>query len=268
MFPMRDHPVSGSVRWRWRSPAALTALLTALLAACATAPEATREPDAEAAPQGRSADAPPWSVVTLPGKRPTRYSHVRRDGRAVIEARAQSSASMYRQRLDVPPEQLGTLEFSWWVPFLIPGADLLDKDRADSPVRVVLAFDGDHRRLSPKNRMMFELAETLTGETPPYATLMYVWDNRQPLESTIPGGRSDRIRKIVVDSGADGLNTWRRHRRDIAADFQRAFGEAPGRLIGVGVMTDSDNTGAVAQALYGAVVFHQPDGRVLKRIND
>lgn len=235
-----------------------------LVTACGTTPASAPVAALPAAAGAEQA----WSVVTLPGKRATRYTHVRQDGRSVIEARAQSSASMYRQRVAVEPGALGTVEFSWWVPHLIADADLLDKDRADSPVRVVFAFDGDHSRLSAKNRMLFELAETLTGETPPYATLMYVWDNRQPLESVIPGGRSDRIRKIVVDSGGAGLKSWRYHRRDIVADYQRAFGEAPGRLIGVAVMTDSDNTGSVAQALYGAVVLNQPDGSVLKRIHD
>ena len=55
------------------------------------------------------------------------------------------------------------------------GADLAEADASDSPVRIVLAFDGDHQRLNAGTRMMFELAETLTGEPPPFATLMYVW---------------------------------------------------------------------------------------------
>ena len=79
-------------------------------------------------------------------------------------------------------DQLGTLAFSWRVPALMPQADLSDRDSADSPARIVLAFDGDHRRLSAKNRTLFELAETLTGEAPPYATLMYVWDGHSALE--------------------------------------------------------------------------------------
>ena len=36
------------------------------------------------------------------------------------------------------------------------------------------------------------------------------------------------------------------------ADFA-AFGRAPGRLIGVGILTDSDNTGAGVEAFYGDI---------------
>lgn len=209
----------------------------------------------------------PWSSVLLPGKRATRYQHVQEDGRSVILAQSQSSASMYRQRISVAADQLGTLAFSWRVPALMPQADLSDRDSADSPARIVLAFDGDHRRLSAKNRTLFELAETLTGEAPPYATLMYVWDGHSALESVLPGGRTDRVRKIVVDSGPRQLNAWRRHHRDIARDFERAFGEPPGRLIGVALMTDSDNTSSAAQAAYGELTLTRRDGQV-SRLNE
>jgi hypothetical protein len=91
------------------------------------------------------------------------------------------------------------------------------------------------------------------GEEPPYATLMYVWDNRAPLESVIIASRTDRIRKIVVDSGPAQKAIWRLHERDIASDYQRAFGEAPGALISIALMTDSDNTRSTTRAYYGEV---------------
>jgi Protein of unknown function (DUF3047) len=213
-------------------------------------------------PQAGAALKGEWDSYALPGKRVTRYQHTTFDGRSVIRAQADASASMYRRRLQVEADQLGTIDFSWWVPALIKNADLTDRDAADSPVRVVLAFDGDVSRLPRKDRLMFELAETLSGHAPPYAALMYVWDNRATLETVVPGGRSDRIRKIVVDSGPANLRSWRLHRRDIVRDFERAFGEPPGRLIGVALMTDSDNTASQAQAMYGALKLTSPEGVV------
>ena len=59
-----------------------------------------------------------------------------------------------------------------------------------------------------RNRMQFQLAETLTGEAPPYATLMYVWDNHAPSRSTRAGARSDRVRKIVLERGDGNLRQW------------------------------------------------------------
>lgn len=203
-----------------------------------------------------------WHDVHLPGKARTRYTHTSEDGRQVVYAESESSASMLRRKVRVEPSDLGSVKFSWQVKQLIEAADLTDRDADDSPVRLILAFDGDHRRLSLRNRVMFELAHAVTGESPPFATLMYVWDNKAPIESVIHNPRTDRIRKIVLETGPRHVATWREYERDIAADFQKAFGEAPGPLIAVGLMTDSDNTRSAAKAWYGEVRIIANDGRL------
>jgi hypothetical protein len=204
-----------------------------------------------------------WSEWTLPGKRPTLYRYGVEDGRRIVLAEAVGSASMLRRQLRHEAGALHRVRFAWRVDQLVQGADLRQADAADAPVRVVLAFDGDHARLSLAERMRFELAAALTGEAPPYATLMYVWDNEAALESVIPGARSNRIRKIVVDRAHGQLGRWRTHERDVVADFRRAFGEEPGPLIGIGLMTDADNTGARARAAYGEVELIGPSGEPL-----
>ncbi len=160
---------------------------------------------------------------------------------------------MMRQTVAIAPENLGQITFAWKVPQLIPAANMGLRDHDDSPVRVMLAFEGDRSRLSMKDAMLSELARTLTGEEMPYATLMYVWCNSRALGSVIVSPRTDRIRSIVVDSGPSHLNQWRDHQRDIQADYELAFGEKPGALIGVAIMSDSDNTRTDVKAWYGAV---------------
>jgi hypothetical protein len=227
----------------------------AVLALCLAACESTPPEPAAAAPAKSNAT---WQPFVLPTKRETRYVHSVIDGRPVIQADADNAVSLYRRWLRIEPGNLGRLTFSWMVPKLIETADLSLQAAEDSPVRIVLAFDGDRSKLSFKNRMLFDLLEAVIGEEPPYATLMYVWDNRAPLESVILGGRTDRIRKIVVDSGAAQTSVWRFHERDIVGDFRKAFGEEPGPLISVALMTDSDNTRSTVRAYYGEVKFTGP----------
>jgi hypothetical protein len=80
--------------------------------------------------------------------------------------------------------------------------------------------------------------------------LGYVWDVKAPVGSTVVHPRSDRVRKIIVESGPAGLRQWRSYRRSVRDDFQRAFGEAPGPLLAVAVMTDGDNTGSTLFTRY------------------
>ena len=203
-------------------------------------------------------DKPRWQHYLLPGKTASEYSFARVDGRNVMAATAVSSASLLRQKIRIEPQELAQIKFSWKVPELIAMADLAVRENEDSPVRIVLAFDGDRSKLSPKNAMLSELAHAMTGEPLPYATLMYVWCNSRPPGTVITGGRTDRIRKIVVESGAVNLNTWLDYERNIRADFEKAFGEAPGALVGIGIMTDTDNTRTTTRAWYGQVSLASP----------
>jgi hypothetical protein len=229
-----------------------------VLGGCASVP-----PPEAAPPAAPSAELMPgWREFVLPGKRSTLYVPRWEDGRQVVHARADASASMLRRRVRIDSARLGRIEFSWHVATLISGADLTDADASDSPVRVMLAFDGDHAGLSPRNRMLFELAHAVSGEPLPFATLMYVWDNKAKPESVIASRRTDRVRKIVLESGGGGRGRWLHYRRDVRADFRRAFGEDPGALIGVALMTDSDNTRTSVEARYGEVRLFAPDGQL------
>lgn len=192
-----------------------------------------------------------WKHTPLPGKTATDFSFVQLDGREVAVASANASASMLRQPLRVEAAQLGKLRFSWMVPQLIAQADMALRQADDSPVRVVLAFEGDRSKFSMKNAMLSELSLTLTGEPLPYATLMYVWCNTRAPGSVIINPRTDRIRKLVVESGPQRLSRWLDYERNVRADFEQAFGEPPGALVGIGIMTDTDNTQSQARAWYG-----------------
>ena len=224
-------------------------------------PEATQAKDQDTATNWQPEDQIKWDLVKIPGKVATQYSVVRLSNRRSLMASASSSASMLRKDLRIEPEQLNALNFSWQIQKLIEGADMAHRDYDDSPVRLVLAFDGDRSQFSPKNAVLSELTHALSGRPMPYATLMYVWCNQRPVDSVIQNPRTDRIRKIVVESGAGRLNQWITYERNIRADYEKAFGEPPGALIGIGLMTDSDNTRSQAQAWYGPIQLIASKGK-------
>jgi len=239
--PLKCHCPPGPFGWR-RGLLVLSALA---LAGCAARLEPLSSPEG-------------WQVQLLPGKSPTRYRSVTKDGRPVIEAQSEQSASLLRRKLH-PPQPVPTeVVFSWRVDALMPQASVADSEAEDAAARVIFGFDGDRSRLSARNRVLFELAETLTGEVPPYATLMYVLDPVLPVGTIVVNHRSDRIRKIVVDSGTQHLGTWREHQRNLSEDFRRAFNEDPGPLISVAVMSDSDNTKSRTMTWFGPVQWGPP----------
>ena len=200
-----------------------------------------------------------WEGMQFPNKEDTRYTldqqaPIDAQGvRSALRAQSNASASMLRTDVSIRPEDLRHVHFSWLVPTLIQEADLATRQGDDSPVRLVLAFEGDRGNFSAKDAALNELTRLMTGKEMPYATLMYVWCNKRPVGTIIQNARTDRIRKFVIESGPMGLRQWRNYERDIRADFEAAFGEAPGKLVGIGIMTDSDNTRSQTQAWYGKI---------------
>ncbi len=223
-----------------------------VLGACATPPAPQPAPEQASFDLSSSSQAS-WKPLHLPGKRKTQYTHATHEGRPAVLATANSSVSMFRRAVRIPADELGLLTFSWKVPGLIQTADMAQRELDDSPVRLVLAFEGDRSRFSHKNRMLSELSHALTGEELPYATLMYVWCNQCKAGDVIVNPRTDRIRKMSVESGSGNLGRWLDYQRDIRADFIKAFGEEPGALTGIALMTDTDNTQSKATAWYGPV---------------
>lgn len=104
-----------------------------------------------------------------------------------------------------------------------------------------------------KDRLFFEQAKFFSGNEMPYATLMYIWENNKPVGSVIHNPNTGRVRKIVVASGPVGLREWQIFRRNIVEDYKLAFGKPPGRLLGVAILTDTDNTKEKVTAWYGDI---------------
>ena len=265
-LPDRNQEWSGAVATtgrdvlkRW-SVAALALALMACAGGPAREQTSTGEADLQRAAQslfqvpgnGR------WEVFRFPGKLVVPFEPVSRQGRAALRVRAERSVSVLRQRFEPGLPAVGALSFSWKVDALPEGADLKDAAVTDAPVRILLAFEGDRTRWSPRAHRLSELSRLLTGEPMPYATLTYVWSRDDPVEVVLNNPRTDRIRKLVVDSGSAQLGQWRDHQRDVRADFIRAFGEEPGPLVSVALMTDTDNTGTALRAWYGPLRLLAP----------
>lgn len=196
-----------------------------------------------------------WAPWPVPGKRYAAFEPVLLEGQPALRVRADASVSILRQRLEPALSGSGRLRFSWRADALPDEARLQESGRDDAALRVLLAFEGDRSRWSARTHRLSELSRLVTGEALPYATLAYVWSASDAPGTVVMNPRTDRIRKLVLDSGVEHLGQWRTHERDIRADFVRAFGEEPGPLVAVALMTDTDNTGSRLQAWYGPLLL-------------
>ncbi|MGH8706082.1 MAG: DUF3047 domain-containing protein [Burkholderiales bacterium] len=206
---------------------------------------------------GRAGGLPErWSPFTVSLSTPrTDYRLVNTGQGIVLEARADRSSSGLYRRIRIDPKQHPIVEWRWNVAQSVPGADPSIASRDDSAARLVISFHGDVTRLDFMERVTLRLFKSLTGESLPFAMLMYVWSSELPPGTIVPSEHTEKIQVIVVESGDARTGQWVEFRRNVLEDYRRAFGEEPWDIVAVGVMTDSDNTGESARAWYGDITF-------------
>jgi hypothetical protein len=188
-------------------------------------------------------------------KKPTRYQLVEEGGRSVLHAVADASASGLTRSAPFSIVDRPLANWSWKVSRLIASADNSKARYEDSPVRLVMAFDGDTAKLPRLDQAALYISRKVFGREMPYATLMYIWANKAPVGSVIENPHTSRVQMVVASSGAAGVGAWQNLQRDVLADFRRAFKEEPGRVLYYGVMSDTDNTGESVEAWYGEIEF-------------
>jgi hypothetical protein len=134
--------------------------------------------------------------------------------------------------LDIDPRQLPYLTWQWKVTQLPNGGDFRHASTDDQAAQVLVAF-ADHRVVS------------------------YIWD------STAPKGTAQtssyiplvHIYGVVCRSGSAEANRWVSEARDVAADYQRAYGKPAPHIKGLRIQINSQHTGTVAESYFGEVAF-------------
>jgi hypothetical protein len=235
----------------------LAGLVFAAVAVSASAQQAPEIPlfskmTSGGAPQG-------WKPFQLAStKKNTEYMLITEDGVVALRAVAHGSASAMEFKTQFDPHQFPMISFRWKVVQGIPDANNDDMNKEDSPVRVMVGFDGDGSKLGFKDKFASSLAQTASGQPLPYATLMYIWGEKVAPDSITVSKRTSRIRMLALEVDDKGLGQWHSHTRNMVEDFKRAFGEEPGKVISIQLLTDTDNTGGDAMAFYGDISVGPP----------
>jgi hypothetical protein len=238
----------------------LVLAIAALAAGCATAPQAPREGVATrltlfSASVPGGAVPSEWTSWALSRFRPfSQYQLVEDGGATVLKGSARASeASGLLHFIDLDPRERPIISWRWKVMDLAPS----DGSPDDSPVRIMVNFDGDYSKIAFSDRVFYDEFRLFTGQLLPYAGVMYVWGSRTPRGEVAPNKYTSRIRIIAVESGRENLGTWRMETRNVLEDYRRLFGEEPGRIVSVGLMTEADGSDRALEAYYGDIAFRE-----------
>ena len=171
-----------------------------------------------------------WNAHSFAGE--TRYTWLQDAAGSYVCGEAEASASLRMRRVKVDLTETPILTWRWRVPLTLP--DLPQQTRAgdDFPARIyVVARKG----LRP-------------------ATLVYIWGHSD-LKAPWPNPFDTQTIMIPMQHGES--DTWWRERADVRADLELHFGLHDPLELGIGFMTDADNSGGHLNGCYRDLMFEE-----------
>jgi hypothetical protein len=194
-----------------------------------------------------------WTPLSLPKVPAPEVALVADGGDTVLRSRAKAAAGTVAHALAHDVAARPMLRWRWKVDRVVEKADLATKAGDDFAARVYVFFDVPAESLPLGARLGIFLARNVYGATVPTAALCYVWDNRHAPGTTRWNPYTDRVRTVVLRSGAAG--GWAPESRDLEADFREAFGAgwkgSVPRVTGIAIGNDTDQTGERVTAWFG-----------------
>lgn len=186
----------------------------------------------------------------------TQYQLVTENGTQVVKATTSGGASGLIARVTIQPSDSLILRWRWKVSNVFEQGNARKKSGDDYPARIYVAFKFQPEKAGFFERAKRQAVEVLFGESLPGNALNYIWANTLPKGEFVANPYTDKTVMIAVNSGTRNVGEWVTVERDIVADYRKAFGEAPPPIVGIAIMSDSDNTGETATAWYGDIVLN------------
>jgi hypothetical protein len=154
------------------------------------------------------------------------------DDAACVHLKSVKSSFGLERGVDIDPAEMPYLTWRWKVSQLPTGGDFRRAATDDQAAQVLVAFAG--RRV-----------------------LSYIWDTTAPKgmmenASSIP---LLRVFAVACQSGTAALDHWIAESRNVAADYELAFGKPAPHVKGIRLQVNSQHTGSGAESYFGEVAF-------------
>ena len=173
------------------------------------------------------------------GLKPTDYSVIPDGTNHCLRAAATNSNSALMVKLNLKPPAHLLLRWRWKIDHTPPGASDRVVHDYDHAARVIIAFD------------------TFIG---PPRSINYFWANSEPIGTTMPHPLMGRAQMLVLESGNGRAGEWISEERNVTADWRRLFpGRKMPRIVGIGVLTDTDSTHTQVLADYADMELDSGD---------
>jgi len=211
--------------------------------------------------QGKKSSTMPkgWEVIPYFRTAKNKLSLSKEGKRTVLRVKSIGSASGILKRLEIDLKKFPVLVWRWKINRVVGMAIESRKDRNDSAARVRVIFGKAAPKplKGPPEILKFFKSFGIQpgGKEPRGFKIDYIWGNNVPKGDVIdyPGSKNHKM--VVVESRNKRANRWVWEKRNLIEDFQEFFRRSPPALIGIMVLTDTDQTNEGVIAHYSSIIM-------------
>lgn len=182
-----------------------------------------------------AADLSGWQTKEFLGQ--TEYRLISLEGKRVLQAEANASASGLFKEVEIDLKATPFLNWEWMLQKPLPPLQETTKAGDDYGARIYIVVKGG---------LLFWKTRALN----------YVWSSSQPKESVWPNAFAGKNAMLLaVRSAEDSTNRWYQEKRNVYQELKKVFGEEIDSIDAIAIMTDSDNSKGTTRAVYGDIFF-------------
>jgi hypothetical protein len=199
-----------------------------------------------------------WEVIPYFRTAKNKLSLSKEEKRIVLRVKSLGSASGVLRRLEIDLKKFPVLVWRWKINRTVGMAIESRKDRNDSAARVRVIFGKAATKSLKGPPEMLKFFKSLGiqpgGKEPRGFKIDYIWGSNVLKGEVIdyPGSKNHKM--VVVESGNKRVRRWVWEKRNLIEDFQKFFRGSPPTLIGIAVLTDTDQTNEGVIAHYSSII--------------
>jgi hypothetical protein len=203
-----------------------------------------------------------WKLRKFPGRtKGARAEWVTEDGVRSVKLSSRANLTFLEKTVNIDISEYPVVAWKWKVENILEGNDERTREGDDHPVRLFFVFEPDESKQSFWFRLKrFLYLDRIHGHPYGGRFLEYLWSSHLERGEVIDDPGKPWQKLLIIEGGPRNIGKWLSYERNLHEDFKKLYHEEPRRLIFIGILSDTDQTGQEAVSYIAELVFRR-EGR-------
>jgi len=187
-----------------------------------------------------------------------RAEWVMEEGIHAVKLHSKAALTFLEKSVTIDIEKFPIVTWKWKVENILRGNDEKTKGGDDHPIRIFFVFEPDESKQAFWFRLKrFIYLDRIHGHPMGGRFTEYLWSSHLQPGDIINDPGKPWQKLMVVEGGSLNLGKWISYKKNLYEDFRKLYGEELRRLIFIGILNDTDQTGQEAISYIADLMFHK-----------